>query len=261
MYNPNIEVDPKYNITANSEAYKMGQARAEEHLAIFRQNNQPIMVPSFTTEPTSEAEIYFRRGYEDKFKEVTGLTNQVLTGTKPFDARLAKGKKGGKKRKNCIDREINNNKQNKNFLLYYGDKAIKEYTRLAKQIITDFTHANIDCNMYVEVFTNERFIDSLLQAAQLQAYFYGRNVQYAETFKHVCMEKGEEFNYYDDGFLNYYRALARINQLVYEALVPFRDYLKQGVFQPEILNQVQEKIYQERLGLHARDPYEKMRTR
>ena len=115
--------------------------------------------------------------------------------------------------------------------------------------------------MYVEVFTNERFIDSLLQAAQLQAYFYGRNVQYAETFKHVCMEKGEEFNYYDDGFLNYYRALARINQLVYTALVQFRDYLKQGVFQPEILNQVQEKIYQERLGLHARDPYEKMRTR
>ena len=219
MYNPNIEVDPKYNITANSEAYKMGQARAEEHIAFFRQNNQPIMVPSFPTEPTSEAEIYFRRGYEDKFKEETGLTKQIITGTKPFDARLA------------------------------------------KQIITDFTHANIDCNMYVEVFTNERFIDSLLQAAQLQAYFYGRNVQYAETFKHVCMEKGEEFNYYDDGFLNYYRALARINQLVYTALVQFRDYLKQGVFQPEILNQVQEKIYQERLGLHARDPYEKMRTR
>lgn len=260
MYNPNIEVDPKYNITANSEAYKMGQARAEEHLAIFRQNNQPIMVPSFTTEPTSEAEIYFRRGYEDKFKEVTGLTNQVLTGTKPFDARLAKGKKGGKKRKNCIDREINNNKQNKNFLLYYGDKAIKEYTRLAKQIINDFAHANIDCNMYVEVFTNERFIDSLLQAAHLQAYHYGRVVQYAETFKHKCMETGEEFNYYDDGFLNYYRALARINQLVYESLVPFRDYLKQGVFQPEILNRMQEQIYQERLGLHARDPYEKMRV-
>ena len=238
----------------------MVKERDEDHIAFFRQNNQPIMVPSFPTEPTSEAEIYFRRGYEDKFKEETGLTKQIITGTKPFDARLAKGKKG-KKRKNCIDREINNNKQNKNFLLYYGDKAIKEYTRLAKQIIIDFTHANIDCNMYVEVFTNERFIDSLLQAAQLQAYFYGRTVQYAETFKHVCMEKGEEFNYYDDGFLNYYRALARINQLVYTALVQFRDYLKQGVFQPEILNQVQEKIYQERLGLHARDPYEKMRTR
>jgi len=52
----------------------------------------------------------------------------------------------------------------------------------------------------------------------------------------------------------------KINQLVYEALVPFRDYLKQGVFQPEILNRMQEQIYQERLGLHARDPYEKMRV-
>lgn len=249
------------DITSVSNAFEQGKIDCEKWLANLSQTNQPVQVPRWPTHPSTKEEHYYRKGFEERFTEMTKIsTNQA--------ARLSKKNynlnvhKNGKARPNALDREIKS--KGADFLSKYGDRFYVEIKNLSERILRDLSNANINVPDYEEYFKSNQLLDSLISVATAKSNYH-TFVANAIHFYGICAEQSAQGltpdNYTSEHqrFFVYHSSNAQIYTTLANALVEFKSFLLSGIFNPESIHAAESYIYSKKLNMSARDPYAQRR--
>ena len=121
------------NLNEVTTAFNQGKAEAEKWVAQFTQTNQPVQIPVWGNQPASQLEYYYRKGFMDRFKEITKIDVEQEKKLSKKNHTLSIHK-NGKPRPNAIDREIK--KYGPDFLAKYGDRFFVEIKNLSNRILT-----------------------------------------------------------------------------------------------------------------------------
>ena len=247
-----------YNIDANTKFYQQGEASAREFVKSHTLPDGTISnIPFWDISPANEGEYYFRQGYKDEFKKLTRI--DLDRANKPQKTKSKLGIFGGKKRPNCLDREIKT--KGSNFIDKYSpERFYNEIKSLSDRIIRDLSNANINVAEYEEYFRDERLLSSLISVTAANRAFYEYSYNCGKLYEYACNSNminltPEDFDDVKNRYNLYYYANMEINSILYDSLIQFAQYSKGGVFSPDILNAVQDNIYRQKLNMNARNPY------
>ncbi len=249
------------NLDTFTAAFNQGKTDAEAWVAQFTQAGQSPMIPKWNVEPQSQAEYYYRRGYLDRFKEITKIDIEQEKKLSKRNSTLSIHK-NGKPRPNAIDREIK--KYGPDFLSKYGDRFFNEVKNLSNRILNDLANANINVPDYEEYFKSDRLLDSLISVARANAnyhiftsgaiHFYGANAE--QSMQGLLPEN---YGPIEQRFYQYHHSNAQIYSILLDALVEFKQYLMSGIFNPESIHIAESTIWNKKLTMSARDPYAQRR--
>lgn len=249
------------NLNEVTVAFNQGKAEAEKWVAQFTQNNQQIQIPVWGTQPASQLEYYYRKGFMDRFKEITKIDIEQEKKLSKKNHTLSIHK-NGKPRPNALDREIK--KLGPDFLAKYGDRFFIEIKNLSNRILNDLANANINVPDYEEYFKSDRLLDSLISVAKANAnyhmftagaiHFYGANAE--QSMQGLLPEN---YGPVEQRFYLYNHSNAQIYTILMNALVEFKQYLLSGIFNPETIHVAESTIWNKKLTMAARDPYAQRR--
>ena len=233
------------NIEGITKAYNDGKIAGQKWVDGFKSSNQPVLKPEFGAPPVNIFDEWYRKGFEEvvaknvKFKPSPHYSLNI-----------------GRTRPNCIDKMLK--EKGPNFIAKLGERNAHEVTNFAGRVIRDLFSANIlNINKYSNLFENQKFFMALVQECSAKLYYYHHMVAALEMYLKVVQDDQEDNL---AGFYNYHKANESMYQLLYNRLIDFKNFLSQGIFNPDPLIQLQREIHKEGWNRIGRDPYSRTRV-
>lgn len=240
------------NIKIETDAYKQGERDAEKWIS-----TEGNKIPVWNVDPVTPEDRYYRIGFKAKFKELTKIDPDEINRKAKKNYRLETGR-NGKRRPNSLDREIKS--KGADFINKYGDRAQQELKNLAERVLRDMSNKNVNVPDYEEYFVNNLFLQALIGVAQNNAYYHqimedSIRVYFSAAENNLFNLNQSNIDNLKQRFLVYHHSNNEIYSTLYYALIKFKEYLDNGVFNPEPIHIAETNLFNKHYNITARNPY------